>query len=228
MHAGRDGIGETQLSRDVGTALATGLDQFLRDVRAVAHDVHDGAQALAHAGAQAGVAEHEAQHLRQAVLDDLVVALELQIVGQIELADARGVAAAAQVLQQQGVVQLPQLRLGQADLPADVHADPAAAHAVALGLALRDVQRMAECADQLREQQFANLARRRVVGKCVEIESLHRQSLSSVRGIWSRFSATTCQRPGSVRAASSDSSRASAPTSAVAKCRCPARRRRPP
>jgi hypothetical protein len=58
--------------------------------------------------------------------DGLEVPLELQIVGQIELANARGITAASQVLQQQRVVQLPLLTLGEPNLAANVHADPAA------------------------------------------------------------------------------------------------------
>ena len=54
--------------------------------------------------------EDEAQHLRQAVVELLEVPLEIEIVGQIELADARGVAAAAEILQQQRVVEVAQVR----------------------------------------------------------------------------------------------------------------------
>ena len=97
-----------------------------RDLLAVAQDVDDAAQAVGQAGVQAGVAEDEAQHLRQPVADGLEVALEGEVVGEVELADARRVAAAAEVLQQQHVVELAQGRHVEADLRADVHADPAA------------------------------------------------------------------------------------------------------
>jgi len=147
------GVREAQLAGDVGAALAARLDQVLRDLRAVAQDVQHAAQPVGQAGVQPGVAEDEAQHLRQAFADELEIALELQVVGEVELADAGRVAAAAQVLEQQRLVQLPALPLVQADLVANVGADPAAAQAVPLGLALGDVQRVAERAHQLRQAQ---------------------------------------------------------------------------
>ncbi len=146
-----DVFGKAQLPRNVGAALAAGLNEFLRDVTAIAKDVERGAKALGQAAAQTRVIEHEAQHMRQAAVEQLEVALELQIVGEVELADARGIAAAAQVFEQQGVVQLPLLRSGQADFSTDRHADPGAAHAVAFGLALGHVERVTEGAHQFGE-----------------------------------------------------------------------------
>jgi len=133
--------------------LAARLDQLLRDLRAVAQDVDDRAQPLRQTGVQAGVREDEAQHLRQAVAGGLEVAFEAQVVAEVELADARGIAAAAQVLEQQGVVQLPALARAQTDDAGHVHADPAAAHAVALGLALGQVECVAEGADDFGQPQ---------------------------------------------------------------------------
>jgi hypothetical protein len=89
--------------------------------------------------------------MRQAAVEQLEVALELQIVGEVELADPGGIAAAAQVFEQQGVIQLSSLRCGQADFAADRHADPGAAHAVAFGLALGHVERVTEGAHQFGE-----------------------------------------------------------------------------
>ena len=51
---------------------------------------------------------------------DLEVVLEGEIVGQIQLADARRVAAAAEILQQQRVIELGDLGVAEADFPADV------------------------------------------------------------------------------------------------------------
>ena len=66
-------------------------------------------------GLHARVRQHEAQRLRQAAVDGLEVALEGEIVGQIELADARRIAAAAEILQQQHVVEVRKFRIAQAD-----------------------------------------------------------------------------------------------------------------
>ena len=108
------------------------------------HRADQRARARGEAGTHAGVAEHEAQRLRQAAVDLLDVAFEGDVVGEIELADTRRVAAAAEVLQQQRIVELPDLGFAETDLAADVDADPAAAHAMAGRLAFHQIQRIAE------------------------------------------------------------------------------------
>ena len=147
----RHGFWETQQARDVRATLAARGDQALCDLGSVAQDRHDAAKAFRQPGLQPGVLEHEAEHLRQAVAHGLEIALEIQIVGEIELADASRVAAAAEVLQQQCVRQLPQLLLGETDGAADVHANPATTHAMSRRLALGDVERIAQRPDQFGE-----------------------------------------------------------------------------
>lgn len=95
------------------------------------------------AGGRACVTQHKTQHLRQRPIDPLEITLEAQVIGLVELANARGVAAATQVFEKQGVVKLSQLGFTQLKALADVHANPAAAHAVPLRLPLGDVQRVA-------------------------------------------------------------------------------------
>ena len=153
------GFGEAHLAGDLGAALAARLDQLARDLAAVLEDVDDGAEAFGEAGFQAGVGEHEAQHLRQAVVDELEVALEREIVGEVELADARRIAGAAEILQQQRVVEVGELGLAEADLPADLHADPAAADAMSGRLPLGDVERVAQRAEQFGERDLIGLPR---------------------------------------------------------------------
>ena len=102
------------------------------------------------------MAQHEGEHLRRAVADPLEIALESQVVGQIQLADARRIAAAAQVLQQDGVVQFPSLQFIEAKLLGNLQADPATAYAVALRLAFGDIKRVAEGAQQLGQTDFGN------------------------------------------------------------------------
>ena len=107
-------------------------------------DFHDRTEALGEAGFQSRVRQHETQRLRQTAVDILEVVFEGEVVGQIELADARGVAAAAEVLEQQRVIEFPQFVIGEAGLAADMDADPAAAHAMTGGLALGHVERVTE------------------------------------------------------------------------------------
>ena len=149
LDAQRHRFGKAHPAGDVGAAVAARLDQLAGDLAAVLEDVDDGPEALGEACLQAGVGQHEAQRLRQAAVDLLEVVLEGEIVGQIELADARRIAAAAEVLEQQRVVEFPDPALIEADFLPDLHADPAAADAMALGLALGHVERMAERAEQL-------------------------------------------------------------------------------
>ena len=105
-----------------------------------------------------GMREDEAQHLGKAVADALEVPFEVEIVGQIQLAYARGVAAAAEILQEQRIEERRLVGLRQADLLSDVDADPAAAHAMPRRLALGHVERVAERAEQLRQADFAGSA----------------------------------------------------------------------
>jgi len=106
-------------------------------------------KALRQACPQAGVGQHEAKRLGKAAVDLFEVVLEGQIVSQIELADARGIAAAAKIFEQQRVVQLPDPALIEADFLTDLYADPAAADAMAVGLPLGQVQNMAKRTEQL-------------------------------------------------------------------------------
>src|SRR4051812_14697208 len=70
------------------------------------------------------------------------------------MANARRVAAATQILQQQGVIKLPDLRIAEADFLPDVDPDPAAAHAMTGRLTLDHIERMAERAEQFGEPDF--------------------------------------------------------------------------
>jgi hypothetical protein len=145
----RHGGGKSHLPGDVGTAMAARLDEVALDIAAVHRQVQDRLQPGREARLHRGVGDDEAQHLRQAVVEQLGVALEVVIVGDVELADPRGIAAAAEIFQEQRVVEVGELRHGQAEHLADMHADPAAAHAVTDGLAVGHVQRVAERADDL-------------------------------------------------------------------------------
>ena len=95
--------------------------------------------------------QHKAHHLRQVVAHPLEVAFELQIVREVELTNARRIAATAQVFEQQGVVELPELVFIQTDFTPNVHADPAAPDAVPLRLPFGDVERITQRADQFRQ-----------------------------------------------------------------------------
>ena len=142
-------IREPQRARDVGAARAARDDQFLRNRIPVAQDVADRRGALPQRRALRGLAEHEVQRRREAGADRLVALLERSIVGVVELADARGIAAAAKVLEQQGVIESPRSAWRQADRAADLHPDPAGADAMAGGLTFGEVERIAERRDDL-------------------------------------------------------------------------------
>lgn len=92
--------------------------------------------------------EDEPQSLRQAAVNGFSVAFECQVVGQIELANPRRIAAAAEILHQQRIVKFPDFLLVQSDFAADVDADPAAAYAMPGRLAFDQIERMAERPEQ--------------------------------------------------------------------------------
>jgi hypothetical protein len=92
------------------------------------------------------MAKDKAKGLGEAAVKLFDIALEDEVVGQIELADTGGIAAAAEILQKQCVIELPQLAVAQPHFSADVNADPAAAHAMAGGLSLNEIQRVTESA----------------------------------------------------------------------------------
>ncbi len=152
-----DRFGETHFPRDVGAAMAARLYQLAGDLAAVLEDVDDGAKPFGKAGLQAGMAEHETQRLRQAAVDELEVLFEGEIIGQIQLADPRRVAAAAKILQQQRVIKFGDLVLAEADFPADFDTYPAASHAMSGRLSLGEIERVAECAQQFRKRDLVEL-----------------------------------------------------------------------
>ena len=81
-------FGKTHLARDVRTPVATCLDDFPNVFLAVLKLIQDSAKAFRHRRVGPGVAHHEAEHLPEAAVHQLEVALEATIVGQIELTDA--------------------------------------------------------------------------------------------------------------------------------------------
>ena len=157
MNCPRHGFRKAHLARDLGAAIAPCFHQFMSDLAAVLEDVNKRAKSLGEPGVHSGVRDDETQHLRQAAIDRFEVVLEGDIVGHIKLADARRIAAAAEIFQQQRVVKLPDLRGIEADLPADMDSDPTAAHAVSGRLAFHHVERMAERAEDLGEPDLGPL-----------------------------------------------------------------------
>ena len=139
-----DRLGEAHLTSDVSAAMAARLYQLASDLAAVLEDVDDCPEPFGEAGFQPGMAQHEAQGLRQAAVDELEVLLEGEIVGEIQLADARRIAAAAKILQQQRVIEFRDLVLAEADFSADFDTDPAASHTMSGRLALSEIKRVAE------------------------------------------------------------------------------------
>jgi hypothetical protein len=95
--------------------------------------------------------EDEAQDLRKAAVDELEVPFEAQVVRQVEFADPGGVAAAAKILQEQGVIEIGELLVPEIERTADRDAYPAAADAMAGRLALGEVEGAAEGAEDLSE-----------------------------------------------------------------------------
>src|SRR5690606_18831788 len=104
--AGGDLFTETQLTSDVRPPMATGLDQFVGYLIAVAKDVKQAAKTPKQIRLQAGVAQHEVDHLGERAIHQLEVAFEVKIVGEIEFADTGRIAAAPQILEQRHVIEV--------------------------------------------------------------------------------------------------------------------------
>ncbi len=146
-------VAEAQLASDVRPPVAASLDQLVGYLIPVAKDVEQAAKTPQQIRLQAGVAQHEVDHFGEGAIHQLKVALEVKIVGEIELADAGGIAAAPQILEQQRVVEVVALPGIQSQLLSQTRAYPAAADAVASWLPFRHVQGMAERTNQLCQAQ---------------------------------------------------------------------------
>src|SRR6185437_2227838 len=148
-----DGLRKAHLARDFGATVATRFHQLLSDLSPILENVDKGAKAFSKPGIHAGVREHKPQHLWQAAIDRHEIAFECDVVGHIELTNARGVAAAADVLHQQGVIELPDLGLRKSELTRNVDSDPATADTMTRWLTVHHIERMSECTKQLGEPQ---------------------------------------------------------------------------
>lgn len=150
----RHGFGKTHFAGNLGAAIATRFHQFLGDLAAVLEDVDERAKPFRESSSHSRMGQHEAKDLRQAAVHRLEVVLEGDVVGHVELAKPCGIAAAAEILQQQRVIQLPDFRGIEPNLPADVDSNPAAARAVSGGLSLHHIQRMTERTENLSQLDF--------------------------------------------------------------------------
>ncbi len=152
----RNRFAETHLAGNVGTPLAPRLNELRGNLAAILKNIDDGPEALGKARLQSRMAQYKAQGLRQAAINKFEISFEFEVIDQIELANPRRVAAAAQVFEQQRVIELPYLQLIQLQLFRNLKPDPAAAQAMPLRLALRDIEGMAEGTEQFRQADFGN------------------------------------------------------------------------
>jgi hypothetical protein len=151
LDAGGDRLRKMHPARDVSAALTACFDQLFGDLASILENPDDRSEAFRQAGAETRMREDEAERLRQTIVDLLEIALEGKIVGQIELANARGVAAAAEVLQKKDIIEVVQIRFGESQFPADMDSNPTAPHTMAGGLTLGEVERMAKRAKEFRK-----------------------------------------------------------------------------
>jgi hypothetical protein len=136
------------LSSNVRAAVAARINQLPRNFTAVLKDVQNGAKSFGQSGLETRMGKHEAKSLRQAPVDVLEVLLEREIVSQIKLANSRGIAAASKILEQERIVEVGQFVFTQSDVLADIDANPATPHAMSCGLALCQIECMAQGTEQ--------------------------------------------------------------------------------
>jgi hypothetical protein len=104
------GFAEPHFARNVCPALASCLNEFRGNLAAILENVDDEAEAFGKASLQSCVAEHKAQRLRQAAINELEILFEIDVIDKVEFTDARRIATAAQVFQQKGVVEFLRLQ----------------------------------------------------------------------------------------------------------------------
>ena len=120
-----DAVGKAQRAGNVGAARAARDDQVLRDAVAVLEDVADGGGAAVERRLGRGARGNEVDRRGKARADGLIALLEGAIVGLVKFADPRGIARAAEVLEQQREIKVVAVAGGEADLEPDMAADPA-------------------------------------------------------------------------------------------------------
>lgn len=133
--------------------MTAGLDQFVGNLVTVAKDMKQAAKTSQQIRLQAGVAQHKVDYLGEGAIHQFEIAFEVKIVGEIELADAGGIAAAPKILKQERVVEvMAQPGVQSQPLP-QTGTYPAAANAVSSWLPLGHIERMTEGTNQLRQSQ---------------------------------------------------------------------------
>ena len=141
-------VRQSEHRRDVRASLAPRPHDFPRSFRSASHHREQTPCALQEELARRRVACDEAERLeRMRPVDPLQVRLQLLIVLSEERREARGIARAPQILQQQRVEQRLPLRLGKPQRPGDAHANETASDGVSGPLPLRQVQRIGEASE---------------------------------------------------------------------------------
>ncbi|MEG3155322.1 hypothetical protein [Sphingomonas sp. RB1R13] len=140
---------EAERSGDICAARAASDNQLLGDLVAVFQDVADGHGAARQRGGLGGARSDEVNGRSEPCPDGLITLLEGAVIGFVKFADARGVAAASKVLEQERVIKVVKVLQRQAKRAANVAAYPAGAKTVPGGLPFGNVQRVTERTDQL-------------------------------------------------------------------------------
>ncbi|MEO7365937.1 MAG: hypothetical protein ABIW03_06425 [Sphingomicrobium sp.] len=149
VNAVAHGIGKTPRLGDIGAAGTARHDQVLGNRVAVLQNIDNCSGAAVERSVARGLACDEVKRRGEAGPDCLEPLLKSQIVGLVQLADPRGIAAAPQILEQQRVIKIVQVAAGKTEGATDMAANPARANAMPGRLTLGDVERIAERADEL-------------------------------------------------------------------------------
>src|SRR4030095_2312928 len=113
-------------------------DHLVGNCSSVAKDIADRGGPAAEAALAGRVGKNEMQGRGEAGADGLEPLFEGPVVGLVQFADARRIAAASEVLEQKRVVEAVEIAAGQPKRSTQVRSDPAGAHAMPGRLALRD------------------------------------------------------------------------------------------
>ena len=111
----------------------------------------DKREALGKAGLHPRVTDDKSQNLAQASVHEVEVMFEAEIISEIEFADSCGIAAAAEIFQEERVIKVAQRIIVEADLATNMRTNIAASDAMTFRLPFRHIERFAQRLDNLRQ-----------------------------------------------------------------------------
>jgi hypothetical protein len=84
-----DDLRKPHLAGDIGATMAAGVSQLVADDAGLERRVNDDAEPIEQVLLHSRISDQIAQELRRRMIEELGLALEINVVGHVKLADAR-------------------------------------------------------------------------------------------------------------------------------------------